>query len=468
MSQKPSVEPNLKSWRPFLRLSKYLPDDFLETAERWMVLVNGYGISKVPQQPETREEWLAFFAHCHDGWKQAQTEIATFLTDALTRQAEARENKNEQHRLKNKEAKAHARVREEQVRLEIAVARRMLDVILWTVFAGEHSTIRRLIVDGGEHNLSKENIAVAVSEADHYNKNPLVIALSTDMLSLVHVGDLVLANREDGSIEFVELKSGTKNIEIAATADFAVQSKCEFFESLATVEYNEADKKHYERVKKQAKRNDMILSTILNEGGIDPNTGAKVVINSMSEPPDYWSDRITQCYERLNKDKQWDIDVIDECVYLGVYSDQRMAFAGFQMWMDQQYCASPIFSLTDSFLVPGVRPLGATLLPEILRRKVLRGEVLVIMCLDILKFIDLGNKICPGSMRLATKAETAKMRGHSMGSLMLNNKLVCTTIAGQVLYLGEGTRDRILFDQHSPAQLLKQRLAHPTWKGTPA
>jgi len=245
MSQKPSVESDLKNRRPFLRLSKYLPDDFLETAERWMVLVNGYGISKVSQQPETREEWLAFFAHCHDGWKQAQTEIATFLTDALTRQAEARENKNKQHRLKNKEAKTQARVRVEQVRLEIAVARRMLDVILWTIFAGEHSTLRRLIVDGGEHNLSKENIAVAMAEVDHYNKKPQVIALSTDMLSLVHVGDLILSNSEEGRIEFIELKSGAKNTEIADTAEFAVQSECELFESLATAKYNETDKKHY-------------------------------------------------------------------------------------------------------------------------------------------------------------------------------------------------------------------------------
>jgi hypothetical protein len=105
----------------------------------------------------------------------------------------------------------------------------------------------------------------------------------------------------------------------------------------------------------------------------------------------------------------------------------------------------------DSFLDFNVRPLGATLIPETLRRKVLRGEILVVMCLDILKFIDLGNRIRPGSMRLATKAETAKMRRHSMGmgSLMLNNKLICTTIAGQDLYLGAGTRDRILFDQHA-------------------
>lgn len=459
MPQKPSIEPDPKRWRPFLRLSKYLSSEFLETAERWMVLVSGYGISKVPQQPETREEWLAFFTHCHDGWKQAQTEIATFLMDALTRQAEARENEKTQHRLKDKEAQKQARAKVKQVDLEIAVARRMLDVILWTIFAGDHSTLRRLIVDGGGHNLSKENIAVAMAEADNYNKTPQVMAVSTDMLSLVHVGDLILANSEESSVKFVELKSGVKNAEIAATAEFAVRSKCELFESLATSQYDETDKKHYQRVKRQAKRNEMIVSTIRNEGGTDPNTGAQIVIKSTPEPPEYWCDRITRCYESLDQDKTWAIDVIDGCVYLGVYSYQRMAFAGFQMWMDRELCESPIFSLTDSFHDLGVRPLGATLLPESLRRKALRGEILVIMCLDILKFIDLGNRICPGSMRLATKAETARMRGHRMGNFMLNKRFICVTIAGEVSYLGAGTRDRILFDQHSPAHLLKQRFA---------
>lgn len=38
-----------------------------------------------------------------------------------------------------------------------------------------------------------------------------------------------------------------------------------------------------------------------------------------------------------------------------------------------------------------------------LRLKVLRGEILVIMCLDVLKFIELGNSIQAGFMRRATK-----------------------------------------------------------------
>ena len=458
MLETATTEPDPKRWRPFLRLGKYLSGDFLERASRWLTLVSGCGTSKVPTQPESRAEWLAFFAHCHDGWKQAQKEIAEFLTIALTKLDQAQKEEKQQHRLKSKGASKHARAKVKQITLEMNVARRMLDVILWTIFAGDHSTLRRLIVDGGRHSLSKENIAVAMDAADCFNKNPQVMALSTDMLSLVHVGDLILTNREENSTHFVELKAGDKNLEIAATAEFAIRTECELFESLATAAFDENDRKHYQRVKKQTKRNHTIISTIRNEGGTDPNTGATVIINSTPEPPEYWSDRITQCYEQLDAKKLWAIAVIDKCVYLGVYSDQRMAFAGFQAWMDRQSCVSPIFNLTDSFHDLGVRPLGATLLPEHLRQKILRGDILVIMCLDLQKFIDLGNGIRPGTMRLATKSETARMRMHRMGNLMMNGRYICTILDDEVAFVGIGTRDRILFDQHSPAHLLRQRV----------
>ena len=94
MLETATTEPDPKRWRPFLRLGKYLSGDFLERASRWLTLVSGYGTSKVPTQPESRAEWLAFFAHCHDGWKQAQKEIAEFLTIALTKLDQAQKEEN--------------------------------------------------------------------------------------------------------------------------------------------------------------------------------------------------------------------------------------------------------------------------------------------------------------------------------------------------------------------------------------
>jgi hypothetical protein len=458
MSEMSAEQPDPKLLRPFLRLGKYLDEDFLRRAEGWLFLVSGYGIGKTPVKPATKEEWLAFFAHCHDGWKQAQTEVAAFLIAALGRHTQAQVNEKEQHRLRDKAGQKQARAVLRQISLEIAISRRMLDVILWTIFAGDHSTLRRLNIEGGQHSLSATNIDEAMRTADGLNSNPLVMALSTDMLSLVHVGDLIVTNRETGSTTFVELKAGDKNASIAVLAEMSVRADCEVFEKLATAEFDETDKSHYARVKRQAVRNETIMSTIRNEGGIDPNTGNQVVIHATPEPVAYWSERIQRCYDSLTDEKKWAIDVVDECVYVGVYSDQQAAYVGFNAWMRIQRCDSQVFSLTDSFHDLGTRPLGATFLSLELRQKVLRGEILVIMCVDIQKLIELGNSMQQGFMRLATRAESAKMRDRRMGNFALNGRHICTTIDGELAYLGAGTRDRILFDHQHPAQLLAQRL----------
>ena len=295
--------------------------------------------------------------------------------------------------------------------------------------------------------------------ADDFNVNPLVMAISTDMLSFVHVGDLIVVDAEAGTRQFVELKSGNKNIEIATAAEFAIRSDCQKFEQMATADFDEADRKHYERVKRQVKRYNTIMATIRNEGGIDPNTGDQVVIYSSPEPRAFWADRIEACYQSLSDEKKWAIDVIDDCVYLGVYSDQYSAFVGFQSWMRIERCESRIHNLTDSFHDPGVRPLGASFLSMELRKEVMRGDILVIMCLDIARFIELGNSMQPGFMRLATKAESSKAPAHRFGSLTLNGCHVVATIGGEEQILGLGTRDRILFDQQRPRQLLAQHLA---------
>ena len=240
MHEKRSGEIDSKLWRPFLRLGKYVSEDFLKLAEEWLFLVREYGISKIATRPTSEEEFLAFLALVHDGWKDAQKRIADFLKNALTQLGEARAGEKEHHRLKDKEGQKQARAMSKRLSLEIAIARRMLDVILWTIFEGDQSTLRRLHVDGSEHNLNAANIADAMNAADSFNQDPQVMALSTDMLSFVHVGDLIVANRSEQSISFVELKSGERNADISAAAQFAVQSKCQYFEGMTVAGFEDA------------------------------------------------------------------------------------------------------------------------------------------------------------------------------------------------------------------------------------
>lgn len=67
MSQDDSTEINPRLWRPFLRLGEYLPKEFLVIAEEWLFLVREYGASKSESRPATKEQFLEFAAHVHDG-----------------------------------------------------------------------------------------------------------------------------------------------------------------------------------------------------------------------------------------------------------------------------------------------------------------------------------------------------------------------------------------------------------------
>lgn len=272
-------------FQPFLRLGKYLPEEFMAVAEELLFLVSAYGMSKAPSEPTNEEELGQFFAHVHDGWKEAQVRIAELLTDALARQAAAQADEKEQHRQRNKKGQLEAKRKSHQIRVEIHLLRRTLDVALWTIVQGEHSTLRRLFVVDGNNSLSGKNIAEAMPVANEINEKPLAMAICTDMLSMVHVGDLVVIDRESGEITFVELKSGHKNYVISKAAEFAVESECQAFAHFATADFDQKDAKHYERVKRQAKRNQAIVKTIRDEGGVDQNTGAKVQIEAMGMPP---------------------------------------------------------------------------------------------------------------------------------------------------------------------------------------
>ena len=446
--------------RPFDLPGKRLSAEFLQTAVELQYLVSAYGIDNTPRQPKTRAEFEAFYVKVHDGWKEAQRRIAKLLTERLSVRAEALAMERQARQSRDPEARKSAVQMMATVAIEIAFLRRTLDVVLWTILQGEHSTLRRLVVKGGQHSLSARNISDAMRAAEHLNRSPLVMALATDMLSLVHVGDLVHIDRGAGQVSFVELKAGEKNNEMAMLAEASLQIKCEHFDQFATAEMVDIDKKHFERVKRQAQRNHTIIETIRNEGGTDPNTGGKVLIHPTGEPTELWSKAIVSCYEQLSDQKNWAIQEIDDCLYLGVYNDLKHAFVGFQAWMHSIKCRSRIFNLTDCFRNPGVRPLGAMDLPLPLKEQILRGDIVVIMCLDIARMIELANRIQPGYMRLATRKETARMRQTLPHNDFALDRLLVRAggETGPHTYLAEGFRDRILFDQHRPAQLLAQNI----------
>lgn len=440
-------------------IGRALSQEFLSEAEDLLYLVLSYGIENVKDPLKSKERYLEFTAAVHDGWKQAQLRIAALLIAAIARRDAARDQKAIHRRKKDKAREGEASNAVDLADMEIAILRRIMDVVLWTICGGDHSMMRRLFVIGGHSNFSAKNIEDALPVAASYNKDRYQVALCTDMLSYVHVGDLLVSDAKSGTITFVEIKTGEKNMAITRAVNFALDSECGLFEHLTTEQLSQVDRAQYNRVKRQAIRNQTIVDTVRNEGGTDPNTGAIVSVLKTDDPPMLWSDRIVSCYRELSDSKPWSIASIDECVHLGVYNRRDMAFVGFNSWMDRLKCTSPIFNLTDSFRDPSVRPLGATFLPIELQNKILRGDVLVIICLDYERLFQMSNKMHDSVMRSASRRETSEAKRHKLRMLEFNGRLIEMRIGDNALYLGAGFRDRVIFDQHCPSQLVSQNIA---------
>lgn len=452
------IEENKPDFSPFVRIGEYLSTEFLDKVEHLLFLVGSYGISKVSEPLASKASFTEFSMQVHEGWKQAQRQMVPMLLDAIGRRDAAEQEVKRQHALKNTDAKKVANKDLGAAKIEIAFLRRTLDVALWTIAGGDHSLLRRLFVAGGRSNFSAENIQSAMLVAEKINENKNAVALCTDILSDVHVGDLLVSDVLSGKTTFVELKEGEKNIEITKAVKFALESGCEYFEHQTLERYDKTDHKQYERVKKQAVRNQTIIDTIRNEAGTDPNTGAIVNIQRVEDAPRLWSQQIIDCCGRLNSEQPWALSTIDECVHMAAYSRQDMAFVGFCGWMDRIKCDSPIYNLMDSFRIPSARPLGATHLPRDLQVKILRGEILVIICLDLDRLIEVANKKRPGLMRLASKRETMEARKFKLALLEHRGRVLQLKMDDVVENLGGGFRDRVVFDQHSPSQLIDQHI----------
>jgi len=443
---------NKERFQSFIPLANLLSDDFKILSEKLLFLIREHGISRIEPNIENKEELLEFAKYVHQGWKEAQSLIVDRVLKNLALIDELQAELKESHRSRDKTKTKEVRYALNSLKVENKVMRRMIDAIAWAMLKSEHSTVRRLSTKGGHTNFSAHNIKDALSTLEQYNQNDHQIAICCDLTTFIHVGDILVFDYETGETCFVELKSGNKNMALSNLAAFAVESECKFFEQELKEKLLEKDIKHFERLKKQAWVGKTVMDTINHEKGMDHNTGKGVRIYPTTHEPKSYGSRILKCYEQLNVEKTWAIDTIDECLHIGVYNKNDDAFVGFNGWMDIIKCKSPIYNITDSFRIPTSTPFASLNLPTELLKKVIAGEITIILCLDIRAFVDVANSMFPNFLTYADKKRTAQADQENTESLKLEGQAIVGTDDGIV---GQGLADRMLFDLRSPKQVIK-------------
>lgn len=225
--------------RAFVRVGFYLTDEFKELSEELMPLLREHGRTKVPLESD-RSNIHAYMSAVHEGWKNAQNLVLDRLIHNFYDLELLNEDKVKFHKLKDRAQKSECIRLIELIALENLILRRYIDAIVWAVLDCEHSSIRRLPMRGGVDNLNLKSLIYIREALLPMNKDPLVIAIASDLTTFIHSGD-VIRRRVGGGVEILELKKGEKNIDISKGAKFAVESQCPHFDDVFLSGFSEKD-----------------------------------------------------------------------------------------------------------------------------------------------------------------------------------------------------------------------------------
>jgi len=429
-----------------------IDDESIELAVKIIHLIRGHGIYKLKPSKDDKSTYMPFLQVVHDGWKLAQSIIADKLIENLTKLKGLEETKSiyhQQHRGQDKDAIIE---RIKQVQIENMILRRMIDSIVWAILDNENSTIRRLPMKKSGDNLSIQNIEDTRSFVDDLNQCPFTIAIISDITTFVHHGDIV--ERSLSGVRFIELKSGQKGISITNTAKTAQKLNCAIASEILTRDFNTKDKKQYTRTSNQIKRNEDLASTLKSGKGPDALSGLEVRIQETKIQVELYNESLVLCRKRLEDHGTYAIITIDNCLHIGMYKTLEFAYVGFSSWMKGIECKSKIYNITDSFHDPLSRPLLSLDMPTEFIIEALKGDIIMVACLDIQAFYDLAERTYPNMLSLTKPPSLVHLEEMQIDRLALT-----MTVDGDagVVYLGDGLISRMVFDLQRPSNILKMQ-----------
>lgn len=448
----------IEKYKPFREFWTILSPHFVSQLHSLAKMIRGE--DPIQEQPSNDESFLAEYETCLKNWKDAQKLISFEIIFRLRDIKRLEVEKKDHHRNKDKENKEKCIDEINLKKFEILILRRCIDSLIWSILDEDHSSLRRLPINTGNDNLSEDNIIDSMVAADLINQDKHAVAIVSDMSAFVHVGDLVTFNPLDG-FQLVEVKTGKKNNELYEAAEFSVISDCPHFEENFINNMPENDVKQFNRIKRQIVRGMNVLETINTGEGFDNLHQSKVKIDEIDHPSEFYTHRLVKMWEIIRGGKNWAIDTIDECLFLGMYRDSKMGFVAFNGWMDSLGIKSPVVNINDSFFDPLSRPFMSLHLPTEMLSDLMSGQIIIVMCFDNELFFHRANKTYPGLFLLSN---TARTKQPLENILHVGSQGIASYVDGHTSFLGNGIESRILFDQQRPDNIIEWSYARSDLK----
>ncbi|MGL4356942.1 MAG: hypothetical protein ACRCTP_24460 [Aeromonas popoffii] len=320
------------------------------------------------------------------------------------------------------------------------IIRGIADAIAWQLLGNQLAYARRFfkaIPQPDLYNSNFKSVVLAVKES--LKSKPNTVSLISDLTSFIQIGDLLEYDPKKG-LTIVEVKEGAMNAKIGDFMRFYMQSQCDQTLHYFAQQEGEQAIKQLQRMSRQVNRMSYVRSVINTGNGVDPDTNEQMKIPEAFFPIETWDKQLTHTLNQSH-DKGWAIDVIDNCLFLGVYTSEHMRIGGhiiFNHWFDQEGGTPecPRSRLIDCMRTPLALPIFSRDIPDEYKFDVLFGRKHVCMGICIEKLLEECKSI-GYSVRFATNKEQGLW--DKTGKRPYKYK-------GKSVFIGDGVKEALLMD----------------------
>jgi hypothetical protein len=327
------------------------------------------------------------------------------------------------------------------------IIRGIADAIAWQLLGNQLAYARRFFKAIAQPDLYNSNFkSVVLAAKESLKSKPNSVSLISDLTSFIQIGDLLECDPKKG-LTIIEVKEGAMNAKICDQA-------LHYFGQ----QEGEQAIKQLQRMSRQMNRMLYVTSVLSTGNGVDPDTNEQVKIPKPFFPMETWDDQLTHTLKKAH-DKGWAIDVIDNCLFLGVYASDHMRIGGhiiFNHWFDNAGGTPecPRSRLIDCMLIPLALPIFSRDIPDDYKFDVLFGRKNVCMGICVEALLE-ECKRTGYSVRFATNKEQGLLNKTGKKPYKHKGKSVFIGDGVKEVFLMDGIFLRIMFHGQTPMSVIK-------------
>jgi len=434
-------------------------EDFNEILKELFYLTCEYGIERCKPSKKDTLQQIKFYQLVHEGWKKSQNlavkEILDIQDEIAIIKRKIKNYNKQNNRKRSKELKNVIKLLEGRKRkIQFAV-----NAIVWTIFRLQHHIVRRFFLKDDINNIEKYSLFKTFEFIDQVNEDPNKCAISCDLTTFMHVGDVLiidLLKKNESPISLVELKEGKVNNKCQDVLSQYYKTECPRNLYFNTRNFDKSEIDQLKRMARQQWRSAQALSAINTGEGVNISTEQKLTIPDEEFIIESYDEILLEMFNELSDEKTWSIRDIDNCLFLGLYSDLRLSEGGFRGWMEGIGVDSPVWDYQNVFSIPLARPPFTLLFPPKFIKGLVTGEIVLKMCLHVPFWVEKLNTNYHEAeigLEIIKKSRKADMKHGDL--FMYNGKLIKFTTGGHTGYIGSGILSKILFDFYRPIDAMR-------------